>query len=63
MLFFFRPYQLHHVYANVSPEQPYTRTIFHFDSQLADELLRPSQGVTDCLPLYGKAATLSKRLI
>ncbi|MCT1400542.1 AraC family transcriptional regulator [Paenibacillus sp. p3-SID867] len=41
MLFFFRPYQLHHVYANVSPEQPYTRTIFHFDSQLADELLRP----------------------
>ena len=24
MLFFFRPYQLHHVYANVSPERPYT---------------------------------------
>lgn len=41
MLFFFRPYQLHHVYANVSQEQPYTRTIFHFDPQLADELLQP----------------------
>jgi len=41
MLFFFRPYQLHHVYANVSPEQPYTRTIFHFDPQLIDESLRP----------------------
>lgn len=41
MLFFFRPYQLHHVYANVSPEQPYTRTIFHFDPQLVEELLRP----------------------
>lgn len=41
MLFFFRPYQLHHVYANVSQEQPYTRTIFHFDPQLAEELLRP----------------------
>ena len=41
MLFFFRPYQLHHVYANVSQEQPYTRTIFHFDPQLADELLHP----------------------
>lgn len=40
MLFFFRPYQLHHVYANVSPEQPYTRTIFHFDPQHIDEQLR-----------------------
>lgn len=41
MLFFFRPYQLHHVYASVSAEQPYTRTIFHFDPQLADDLLKP----------------------
>ncbi|WP_028608974.1 AraC family transcriptional regulator [Paenibacillus harenae] len=41
MLFFFRPYQLHHVYASVSPDQPYTRTIFHFDPELALELLRP----------------------
>lgn len=41
MMFFFRPYQLHHVYANVSPEQPYTRTIFHFDPQLIDDMLLP----------------------
>ena len=41
MLFFFRPYQLHHVYASVSPSQPYTRTILHFDPELAEELLRP----------------------
>ena len=41
MLFFFRPYQLHHVYASVSPSEPYTRTILHFDPELAEELLRP----------------------
>ncbi|WP_199615833.1 AraC family transcriptional regulator [Paenibacillus alkalitolerans] len=41
MLFFFRPYQLHHVYASVSYGQPYSRTILHFDLELADELLRP----------------------
>jgi AraC-like DNA-binding protein len=41
VLFFFRPYQLHHVYASVSPGQPYTRTILHFDPELAEELLRP----------------------
>ncbi|MBW4080009.1 AraC family transcriptional regulator [Paenibacillus sp. S150] len=41
MLFFLQPYQLHYVYANVSQEQPYTRTICHFDLMLIDELLRP----------------------
>jgi len=41
MLFFFRPYQLHHVSANVSADQPYTRTIFYFDPQLVEETLRP----------------------
>ncbi|XEC94807.1 AraC family transcriptional regulator [Paenibacillus tarimensis] len=41
MLFFFRPYQLHHVFANVNQDQPYTRTIFFFDPHLVDELLRP----------------------
>jgi AraC-like DNA-binding protein len=41
MLFFFRPYQLHHVFANVSKEQPYTRTIFYFDPELVDEMIRP----------------------
>ncbi|MDQ0113694.1 helix-turn-helix transcriptional regulator [Paenibacillus harenae] len=41
MLFFFRPYQLHHVFANVSQDQPYSRTIFFFDPHLVDELLRP----------------------
>lgn len=41
MLFFFQPYQLHHVYANVSTEQPYVRTIIHFDPQHIEALLRP----------------------
>ncbi|MGO4542923.1 helix-turn-helix domain-containing protein [Paenibacillus sp. 2TAB19] len=41
MLFFFRPYQLHHVFANVSKEQPYSRTIFFFDPHLMEEQLQP----------------------
>ncbi|RIX50288.1 AraC family transcriptional regulator [Paenibacillus nanensis] len=41
MLFFFQPYQLHHVYADVSPEQPYTRTIFHFEPQFIESMLQP----------------------
>lgn len=41
MLYFFRQYQLHHVFANVSENQPYLRTILFFDPQLVDELLRP----------------------
>ncbi|MEF3353253.1 AraC family transcriptional regulator [Paenibacillus sp. GYB006] len=40
MLFFFRPYQLHHVYANVSSKDPYIRTIFHVDPQLVNEMLQ-----------------------
>ncbi|MCQ6562103.1 AraC family transcriptional regulator [Paenibacillus mendelii] len=31
MLFFFQPFQLHKVYAQVSSESPYVRTILHFD--------------------------------
>ncbi|MCR2807605.1 AraC family transcriptional regulator [Paenibacillus soyae] len=41
MLFFFRPYQLHQVMADVSPQQPYSRTIVFFDPHLVDDLLRP----------------------
>ena len=41
MLFFFQPYQLHHVYADVSTEQPYMRTIIHFDPQHIESLLQP----------------------
>jgi len=40
-LFFFQPYQLHHVYAEVSAGQPYTRTIVHFDPQHIEALLQP----------------------
>lgn len=40
MLFFFRPYQLHHVYASVNSDNPYVRTIFHFDMQLVNDMLQ-----------------------
>ncbi|MDQ6417899.1 AraC family transcriptional regulator [Paenibacillus sp. LHD-117] len=41
MLFFFRPYQLHQVMADVSLREPYTRTILFFDPHVVDDLLRP----------------------
>lgn len=41
MLFFFAPYQLHHVYAQVSPETPYSRSIFYADPVAAEQLLLP----------------------
>ncbi|HBU80801.1 MAG TPA: hypothetical protein DEF35_04060 [Paenibacillus sp.] len=31
MLFFFQPYQLHHVYAEVHPDTPYERKIFYVE--------------------------------
>ncbi|RTE01977.1 AraC family transcriptional regulator [Paenibacillus whitsoniae] len=41
MLFFFQPFQLHQVYADVSPATPYCRTIFYVDPLIMDKLLRP----------------------
>jgi AraC-like DNA-binding protein len=41
MLFIFQPYQLHHVYAEVSPETPYTRSICYLEPAAAEKLLRP----------------------
>lgn len=41
MVFFFQPFQLHKVYVNVSPEQPYIRSNIHFDPYEFEEKLRP----------------------
>lgn len=41
MVFFFQPFQLHKVYANVSPEQPYIRSKIHFNPYDFEEKLRP----------------------
>lgn len=38
MLYVFQPFQLHKVYAEVSSETPYVRSILHFDSVLTEEL-------------------------
>nr|WP_255570503.1 AraC family transcriptional regulator [Cohnella sp. CFH 77786] len=40
MLYLFQPYQLHKVYAEVSPETPYVRSILHFDAAMLSEELR-----------------------
>jgi AraC-like DNA-binding protein len=39
MFFFFQPYQLHHMYAEVSPEQPFERSIFYFDPNVIEKQL------------------------
>ncbi|WP_159888550.1 AraC family transcriptional regulator [Paenibacillus puerhi] len=39
MLFFFQPYQLHQVYADVSPEHPYIRSVFYLDPHMAGKHL------------------------
>lgn len=40
MFFFFQPFQLHKVYANVGAEQPYIRSKLHFDPFAFEEKLR-----------------------
>ncbi|WP_162341343.1 helix-turn-helix domain-containing protein [Paenibacillus paridis] len=37
MLFLFQPFQLHKVFANVSPEKPYTRSMAYLDPAVAAE--------------------------
>jgi AraC-like DNA-binding protein len=39
MLFFFQPYQLHKVFANVSEETPYVRTLLFFEPHVFDKIL------------------------
>jgi AraC-like DNA-binding protein len=40
MFFFFHPYQLHQIHADVSPERPYIRSIFYIDPLLVERQLR-----------------------
>ncbi len=40
MLFIFQPFQLHKVYAEVSPASPYIRTVSHFDHIFVESSLR-----------------------
>lgn len=40
MVFFFQPFQLHKVFANVSRECPYVRSIIHFDPYFAVDGLK-----------------------
>jgi AraC-like DNA-binding protein len=40
MLFFFQPFELHKIYANVSPDTPYERTLMHFDPVVMEYNLR-----------------------
>src|SRR5688500_4251827 len=41
MLFMFQPFQLHKVFANVSPEKPYKRSIAFFDPSVIVDSLSP----------------------
>ncbi|MGO4543454.1 helix-turn-helix domain-containing protein [Paenibacillus sp. 2TAB23] len=39
LLFYFQPYQLHKVYASVSEETPYVRTVIHFEPHYFEDSL------------------------
>ncbi|MFB9327351.1 AraC family transcriptional regulator [Paenibacillus aurantiacus] len=41
MLFFFQPYRLHHVHANVSVESPYVRSVLYVEPSALAAALRP----------------------
>lgn len=39
MIFFFRPFQLHKIYVEVSSDAPYERSTFHFDQEVLSSYL------------------------
>ena len=41
LLFFFQPYQLHKVFADVSEDAPYVRTLLFFEPHVYDKILLP----------------------
>ncbi|MDQ0111897.1 AraC family transcriptional regulator [Paenibacillus harenae] len=41
MLFVFQPFQLHKIYADVAPDEPFERTILYVDPSQTEEALRP----------------------
>ena len=47
MLFLFEPHQLHQVYADVSAENPYIRSIFYADSWIVGQCLRLFPGLAE----------------
>ncbi|MDF2926497.1 MAG: AraC family transcriptional regulator [Paenibacillaceae bacterium] len=45
MLFYFQPYQIHRIYVESGPEQPYIRSIIHFNPQAVESSLGPYPGL------------------
>lgn len=57
MLFFFRPFQLHKVYAEVSPDCPYERSILHFVPSFAEPYMSPFASLKDLFMRMEKGLT------
>lgn len=63
MLFFFQPYQLHHVYAEVHPDTPYARNIFCVEPIVMDRYLETFPHRRAFFQGCGKEEIISRFLI
>lgn len=61
-LFYFRPYQLHKVYADISDDQPYERSVLHFDPAFLDRYLAPFPSLKDTFTRMRKGLTKEQEL-
>jgi AraC-like DNA-binding protein len=62
-LFYFLPYQLHKVFADVSAEQPYERSVFHFDPASMDRFLTPFAHLRDSFTRMRKGLEQDQELV
>jgi hypothetical protein len=54
MMFFFQPFQLHRVQAEVSKDTPYQRTIMYFDPLALESRLQAFSQISSFLQYHGK---------
>jgi AraC-like DNA-binding protein len=59
-LFFFQPFELHKVYANITPDEPYVRTVIHFDPFVVSDLLRQFPRRSELLTLLWKSPSAKR---
>lgn len=61
-LFYFLPYQLHKVYADISAEKPYERSVFHFDPASMERFMAPFTHLRDAFTRMRKSLEADQEL-
>lgn len=62
-LYYFLPYQLHKVYVDISAEQPYERSVFHFDPTFMDSFITPFIQLRNTFTLLRKGLAGDQELV